>query len=138
MITFNYQTKFDLKREDELNKWICNTIIAEGFVLGEVGYVFCKDDYLHEINLKYLQHDTYTDVISFDYSVGKRLHGEIYISIDRIVDNARSLNLSADDELHRVMIHGILHYCGYNDKTEDEAQIMRAKEDYYLDVLQYS
>ena len=101
----------------------------------KINYIFCSDEYLLDINLEYLNHDTYTDIISFDYSVGKELHGDIYISIERVVDNAKDFNSEFIDELHRVMIHGILHYCGYKDKTEADETVMRKRENDYLAKL---
>ena len=84
---------------------------------------------MHQLNVEFLNHDTLTDIISFDYSVGKQIHGEVYISIERVLENAALFETDFENELHRVIIHGILHYCGYNDKTETESDQMRAKED---------
>ena len=134
MISFNYETDFELGNTEIISKWISNTIEAEHCNEGDINYIFCSDDYLHKINVDFLSHDTYTDIISFDYSVGKELHGDIYISVDRVKENATEFDVSFDDELARVMIHGVLHYCGYKDKTDDEAQQMRSKEDYYLSI----
>jgi rRNA maturation RNase YbeY len=94
--------------------------------------VFCTDEYLHKINLQYLNHDTYTDIISFDYRVGKQLHGDIFISVDRVRENATKFEVDFNSELLRVLIHGILHFCGYKDKLDNEVNAMRAKEDYYV------
>lgn len=102
--------------------------------LGEVCYIFCDDAYLLEKNLKYLKHNTLTDIISFDYTLDDYISGDIFISVERVHENASDLAISFKDELHRVMIHGILHYCGYKDKTEDDKKVMRAKEDYYLSL----
>jgi rRNA maturation RNase YbeY len=134
MITFHSLLKFVLAFETEISKWIEFTIDQEKREMGEIAYVFCKDDYLTEKNVKYLKHNTLTDVISFDYSLGTVISGDIYISVDRVADNADDLNIVFNDELQRVMIHGILHFCGYNDKTEDDRTIMRSKEDYYLSL----
>jgi rRNA maturation RNase YbeY len=87
---------------------------------------------LHQLNVDFLDHDTLTDIISFDYSVGKELHGDVYISIDRVKENALDFKVDFSDELARVMIHGVLHYCGYKDKSTQEAELMRSNEDYYL------
>jgi rRNA maturation RNase YbeY len=87
------------------------------------------------LNVEFLEHDTLTDIISFDYSLGKELHGDIYISMDRVADNAKDFGVDRSEELQRVMIHGVLHYCGFKDKTEEDAKLMREKEDYYLSVL---
>ncbi|GGW57250.1 rRNA maturation RNase YbeY [Winogradskyella epiphytica] len=132
MISFNYETEFLIQDEKKVTDWIINTILEEGCKEGEIHYIFVDDDYLHKLNVDFLNHDTLTDIISFDYSVGKELHGEIYISIDRVKENAEEFKVTFDDELARVMIHGILHYCGYKDKSDDEEKLMRSKEDYYL------
>jgi rRNA maturation RNase YbeY len=135
MISFNYETDFELSNESQLSDWISATISNEKCKEGEINYIFCDDDYLHKLNVEFLNHDTLTDIISFDYSVGKELHGDIYISIERVADNANDFNSEFIDELHRVMIHGILHYCGYNDKTEADETEMRQKENDYLAKL---
>lgn len=132
MISFNYDIEFRIQDEAIVSKWISNLIEEENYKEGEINYIFCSDDYLHKINVDFLNHDTLTDVISFDYSVGKELHGDIYISIDRVKDNAKDFNVQFKDELARVMAHGVLHYCGYKDKSEEDVKIMRSKEDYYL------
>jgi rRNA maturation RNase YbeY len=135
MISFNYETDFKLENESVISGWITGVIKSEGFKEEEINYVFCDDEYLHKLNLEFLNHDTLTDIISFDYSVGKIIQGDIFISIERVVDNAKDFDVSFNDELRRVIVHGILHYCGYKDKTEDDAIVMRAKENYYLDIL---
>ena len=132
MISFNYETDFKLENETKISEWISKAIISENCKEGELNYIFCSDDYLHKINVDFLNHDTLTDIISFDYSVGKELHGDVYISVERVEDNAKDFDVSFEDELARVMIHGILHYCGYKDKSEEDAKLMRSKEDYYL------
>lgn len=136
MIKFNYETAFKLENEDKISKWISNTILSEGFKLEEINYVFCDDEYLHKLNLEFLNHDTLTDIISFDYSIGKLIQGDIFISVDRVKDNAKDFAVSVSEELNRVIIHGVLHYCGYKDKTSSDAQTMRTKENYYLSILQ--
>ncbi|MFD0992261.1 rRNA maturation RNase YbeY [Tenacibaculum geojense] len=132
MIAFNYETNFNLKNETTTEKWILEAVEEEGFEVGEINYIFCNDEYLHKINVEFLQHDTLTDIISFDYTLGKLIGGDIFISIERVKDNAIDFNVSFEEELHRVLIHGILHYMGYKDKTDEEKQLMRAKENYYL------
>ncbi len=132
MISFNYETDFKLENQTKISEWISKAINSENCKEGELNYIFCSDDYLHKINVDFLNHDTLTDTISFDYSVGKELHGDIYISVERVEDNAKDFDVSFEDELARVMIHGILHYCGYKDKSEEDAKLMRSKEDYYL------
>ena len=135
MIIFNYETEFILDKEDEISNWISNTIQAENYKEGEINYVFCDDEYLLKLNVEFLEHDTLTDIISFDYSIGKQLHGDIFISIERVIDNAKDFRISFKDELKRVIVHGVLHYCGYKDKTTQDAQLMRQKENHYLDLL---
>ncbi|WP_335972968.1 rRNA maturation RNase YbeY [Gaetbulibacter jejuensis] len=135
MISFNYETQFQLSNETIFEQWINETIHNEGCSLGDINYIFCDDDYLHKINVEFLDHDTLTDIISFDYSVGKQLHGDIYISVERVEDNANDFKVDFDVELSRVIIHGILHYCGYKDKTDEDAKVMRAKEEQYMKVL---
>ncbi|HEY0092128.1 MAG TPA: rRNA maturation RNase YbeY [Flavobacterium sp.] len=128
MVSFNYETNFELSDEDRYAEWITAIIVSEGKKEGEINYVFCDDEYLHNINLEYLKHDELTDIISFDYSVGNELHGDIFISIERVRENALEYNVSEVDELNRVMAHGVLHYCGYKDKSTDESEAMRRKE----------
>jgi len=134
MITFNYETDFTLDNSSKISEWILNTISLEKFTLGELNYIFCDDIYLLDINKKYLNHDTFTDIISFDYTLGKQINGDIYISIDRIKENSKLYHTSFNNELLRVMIHGVLHYLGYKDKTDADKKIMRSKEDYYLSL----
>ncbi|WP_179353333.1 rRNA maturation RNase YbeY [Winogradskyella vidalii] len=135
MISFNYETNFTLVNEAQFSKWISYTISEENCKLGDIDYIFCSDDYLYNLNVDFLNHNTLTDIISFDYSVGKELHGEIYISVDRVKENASDFKVSFNDEIARVIIHGILHYCGYKDKSDTDAKLMRSKEDYYLEKL---
>ncbi|QFZ54470.1 rRNA maturation RNase YbeY [Oceanihabitans sp. IOP_32] len=132
MINFNYETNFSLENEDAIKAWISKTIRAENRVEGEINYVFCDDDYLHKLNVEFLDHDTLTDIISFDYSVGNTINGDVFISVERVRDNAKDFKTSFQDELNRVIIHGILHYCGYKDKSAEEEKLMRGKEDDYL------
>jgi rRNA maturation RNase YbeY len=129
MIEFYSETDFELSDPESVSNWIQAVIIAEGFEAGDISYVFCDDVHLHKLNVEYLNHDTLTDIISFDYTLGKQIHGEIFISIDRVKENATTFQASFEEELHRVIIHGILHYCGYNDKTESEKATMRFKEE---------
>jgi probable rRNA maturation factor len=132
MISFNYETDFNLDNIKKISKWISNAISEENCKEGEINYIFCSDEYLHKMNLDFLKHDTLTDIISFDYSKGKELHGDIYISVDRVKENAMDFEVSFSTEMCRVLIHGVLHYCGYKDKTDEDKKGMRAKEDYYL------
>lgn len=129
MINFNYETDFNLNNEESIASWLSNVITSENKKEGEINYIFCDDDYLHKINLEYLNHDTLTDIISFDYSIGNELNGDIFVSIERVKDNAKDFNVSFEDELKRVLVHGILHYCGFKDKNESDELLMRKKED---------
>ncbi len=132
MIQFNSETGFTLEKQDTINKWISNVILSESFKEGDINYVFCDDEYLHKLNMEFLSHDTLTDIISFDYSIGKIIHGDVFISIERVEENAKIFNNSFLNELYRVLVHGVLHYCGYKDKTEADKKTMRSKEDFYL------
>ena len=134
MIDFNYLLDFELTKEKELVSWLQFVLDQEDRDLGEVSYIFCNDDYLLDINSKHLKHNTLTDIISFDYSLGKVVSGDIYISVDRVRENAGINDVAFRDELHRVMAHGILHYIGYKDKSKDDKSEMRSKEDYYLSL----
>lgn len=129
MISFNYETDFELTNEDAYSEWLSNVIISENKKEGDINYIFCDDDYLHKINMEYLQHDTLTDIISFDYSVGNELHGDIFVSIERVRENALDFNVLFDNELKRVLSHGLLHYCGYKDKSDEDTLVMRNKEE---------
>ena len=135
MISFNYETNFSLDNEAELSKWISQVIILEGFIEGELNYIFCNDEYLLKLNIEYLNHDTLTDIISFDYTLGKQINGDIYISTERVLENAKDFDVSFIEELKRVMVHGVLHYCGYKDKTKSESKLMREKENHYLKIV---
>lgn len=137
MIYYNNETDFELKNQQEITNWITETIKNENHTLGEISYIFCDDKYLLTLNINYLEHDTLTDIISFDYSVGKQISGDIFISIERIKENANTFKVVFNDELHRVIIHGVLHYCGYKDKTETDKEEMRNKEDYYLSLREF-
>ena len=128
MIEFFSENEFQLQGEATIIEWLSQIISSEEYTLGELSFVFCNDEFLHRINLEFLNHDTFTDIISFDYSLGKEVHGEIYISTERVADNAQELKLDFEEELHRVLVHGVLHLCGYGDKTGDEVDIMRSKE----------
>lgn len=132
MISFNYETDFLLEDEKAIASWISNVISSEEFKEYEINYIFCDDEYLHKLNVEFLNHDTLTDIISFDYSVGKIIQGDIFISIERVKDNAKNFNVTFLEELKRVIVHGVLHYCGYKDKTEKDASLMREKENYHL------
>ena len=129
MISFNYETDFELENEAQYEDWISRIIESEGFDEGEINYIFCDDDYLHKINVEYLDHDTLTDIISFDYTVGNVLQSDIFVSVERVQDNAKDFNVSFEEELKRVISHGVLHYCGYKDKSPEDEALMRSKEE---------
>ena len=129
MISFNYETDFELDNEALYEDWISRIIESEGFDQGEINYIFCDDEYLHKINVEYLNHDTLTDIISFDYTVGNLIQGDIFVSVERVKDNANDFNVSFEEELKRVLSHGVLHYCGYKDKSPEDEALMRSKEE---------
>lgn len=135
MVIFNYETDFQLENELVYEQWIDAVIESEGKEPGEINYIFCDDEYLHNINMQYLNHDTLTDIISFDYCIGDLISGDIFISIERVQDNAKDYEVSFNEELLRVLAHGVLHYCGYKDKTEKEALLMRTKEQEKIDMF---
>ena len=128
MISYTYNTDFILPNEKLFSDWITNVITSESYVLGEINYTFCNNEFLHDINIEYLNHDTLTDIITFDNSVGFTLYSDIVISIERVIDNANDFNVSFEEELKRVIIHGILHLCGYKDKSHNDSILMRNKE----------
>ena len=129
MISFNYENEFSLDNEEVYASWLTSVIESENKKEGEINYIFCDDEYLHKINVEYLNHDTLTDIISFDYSMGNELHGDIFVSVERVEDNAKDFNVSFEEELKRVLVHGVLHYCGYKDKSEEDEALMRSKEE---------
>jgi probable rRNA maturation factor len=130
---FEEDIAYKLKNKTAVRQWINETVLAEGFKLKELTYIFCSDDYLLQINQQYLDHDTYTDIITFDNSEkDKVIVGDIFISIDRIRENAIKFNITEVNELHRVIIHGALHLLGYTDKSAADKQKMTFKEDFYL------
>jgi rRNA maturation RNase YbeY len=121
--------KFDLRGKLKVKKWITDLIKAQNKKVGDISYLFCDDAYLIEVNRTYLDHDTYTDIITFDYVEGDTISGDILISVERVKENAQLFNTTFDQELHRVIIHGVLHLLGQGDKTEAEAAQMRKKEE---------
>ena len=135
MISFNYETNFKLQNKNITSSWISSVINSEKHKEGEINYVFCNDDYLHKLNVEFLKHDTLTDIISFDYTLGKILHGDIFISVERAEYNAKDFGVPFQEEIHRLIVHGVLHYCGFNDKTKGDTKLMRDKENFYLKQL---
>ncbi len=131
---FSEEIDFELTKPEIVSNWLTLMAAAEKIELRHVVFIFCTDAYLHQMNLEYLKHDTLTDVITFPYATDV-LEGDIFISIERVRENAASLKIDFDTELHRVMVHGVLHLCGYSDKTIEKTLEMRAKEEHYLQKL---
>ena len=133
IIYFNYQVPVNIRFKKELIKTVESIFLKEGIKAEALSVVFCSDEYLLKINIDFLKHDTYTDIISFNYAPSTEpVNGELYISIDRIRENAKQFNTSIEMERARVIFHGVLHFCGYKDKTKDEKSLMRKKEEQYL------
>jgi rRNA maturation RNase YbeY len=131
---FTEELDYRLRGKNKLREWISAAIDKEGLETGVINYIFCSDKYLLKINEDYLQHFDFTDVITFDYSAEDIISGDIFISIDRIKENAQQFKQKFTDELHRVMIHGVLHLMSYKDKSPSDKSEMTAKEDYYLSL----
>jgi probable rRNA maturation factor len=130
--------EFELTNPNLVSEWITNIIESHDHELVNLTYIFCSDDYLHEINVEYLDHDTLTDIITFDNADEEGIvEGDIFISIDRVNDNAKELGTTFDDELHRVLIHGVLHLLGFKDKTEEQEALMRKQEDSSLSLRKF-
>jgi probable rRNA maturation factor len=132
MIDFQYIENDKLINTEDINLWINSVIKEEGMIIGELVYVLCNDEYLLKKNIQFLNHNTLTDVITFDYTKDKIISGDILISTERVVENSKIFNVNYLTELHRVMVHGLLHLLGYKDKIEKDANTMREKESYYL------
>jgi rRNA maturation RNase YbeY len=137
MIQFHSETDFTLEKEKLYSKWISNALIDMKKEEGDINYVFCDDAYLLNLNQTYLNHDTLTDIISFDYSNYDVISGDIFISIERVRENAIDFKVAFKNELQRVLIHGILHFVGYNDKTNEEKEEMRNAENHYIYLLNH-
>ena len=135
MINYFFENIDSRDIHPDTSKWLENIIISENKKPGEINYIFCDDDYLLKVNQDYLDHDYYTDIITFDYVKGKTISGDIFVSLPRILDNASTLSQNFESEFNRVLAHGILHLCGYKDKTEEEQTQMRAKEDFYINQI---
>ena len=133
-ILFHSECDFTLSKQDARSRWIINSIINEGKRVGGVSFVFCSDEYLLEKNIQFLDHDTYTDIITFDYCEGDIISGDIFVSVERVTENANAFGVDFEDELDRVLIHGVLHLAGYQDKSKEEVNTMREKEDFYLSL----
>ena len=132
--TFEQIDVFELNN-DLIISWLNNVCVSENKVCGPISIIFCSDDYLLSVNKEYLDHDYYTDIITFDYSADSEVSGDLFISIDRVKENALSYNVLFLTELYRVLVHGVLHLCGYGDKSVSEEKIMRSKEDFYLSII---
>ena len=135
MIEYQYIECDEIITSEEISLWLSNVIKEEGKKIGELVYVLCKDEYLLEKNIQFLNHDTLTDVITFDYCENDLINGDILISTDRVEENAKTYKVNYLTELHRVMVHGLLHLLGYKDKKEKDAKTMREKENYYLNMI---
>lgn len=131
----NNNDKFKLKKSALIKKWIEQVATKEKRTVGDLSYVFMSDEELLKINQQFLKHNTYTDIITFDYSENKKISGEIFISVDRVEENAKKMGTTFEDEIHRVIIHGVLHLCGYKDKTKIDSDNMRKQEDKALRVF---
>jgi len=129
MIDFHFKSDFLMDNPSYYADWINRIIESEGFASGQIDYIFCTDDYLLELNLQYLNHDTLTDIITFDYTDGKTVSADIFISTERVKENAEAFKVDFDTELKRVMSHGVLHLTGYGDKSPNQKKIMRNKEE---------
>jgi len=134
-IKYNYETDFKIDKEIYYSEWINRILKIELVKLGNLSYIFCDDGYLIKINQEYLNHDTYTDIITFDYTEGKTIGGDIFISVERIKENAEKFEVEFNEELIRVMSHGILHLIGYKDKTDADAALMREKENQMIKLF---
>jgi len=135
MITFNYETEFEISNESILENWIDTIISNNDCETGELNFIFCDDEYLYKLNVEFLNHDTFTDVISFDNTLGKLISGDIFISVERVRENAKEYNATFDDELLRVLIHGVLHLLGFKDKSPEDEKMMRSQENDALSFL---
>jgi probable rRNA maturation factor len=135
---FAEEVEFEVKNESKVKEWLFEIISENSFEVESLNYIFCSDEYLHQMNVDYLDHDTLTDVITFDNSdIEGVIEGDVFISIDRIVDNAATFNTSTEKELHRVMAHGLLHLLGFDDKTAEKQAIMRSKEEKCLALIKF-
>ena len=129
MIQYFFENVEEITLPENCSEWVEKLISNEEKKVGNINYIFCDDAYLHNINVTYLQHDTLTDIITFDYNEGDVVHSDIYISVERVRENAGIFGVNFEDELLRVLAHGLLHLCGYKDKTEADSAMMRTKEE---------
>ena len=133
-ILFHSECDFTLSKQDARSTWIINSVINESKKVGKLSFIFCTDEYLLEKNIQFLDHDTYTDIITFDYCDGDFISGDLFVSVERVTENAKAFGVDFEDELDRVLIHGVLHLAGYQDKRKEEVNTMREKEDFYLSL----
>lgn len=133
-ILFHSECDFTLSKQDARSTWIINSVINESKKVGKLSFIFCTDEYLLEKNIQFLDHDTYTDIITFDYCDGDLISGDLFVSVERVTENAKAFGVDFEDELDRVLIHGVLHLAGYQDKRKEEVNTMREKEDFYLSL----
>lgn len=135
---FEEDVKIKINKKTGLKKWLKETVEKEKYTLRELNFIFCSDSYLHAMNVSYLNHDTFTDIITFDNAeFEEEIVGDIFISIDRVKENANKFNVTFEDELHRVMVHGTLHLLGYKDKKKSEIEKMRERENFYLNKRKF-
>ena len=128
MLSYHFEGVPEFSEPEQYSDWLISIASSEGFEMGELAYIFCSDDYLLRLNQEYLKHDTLTDIITFDYVSGKLISGDVYISLDRVAENALAFDVTYQEELLRVMAHGLLHLCGYGDKTTENQKVMTLKE----------
>ena len=135
MVTYFFEdTDFKLKNKIKIINWLKLVAESEVFSLGAVSVIFCSDNYILDINQRFLQHDYFTDIITFDYSEGEKISGDLFISVDSVRENSIEYETEFEEELHRVIVHGVLHLIGYDDHTDEDIRTMRSKENYYLSL----
>ena len=138
MVSYFFEnTDFKLKNKTKIKNWLRFVAESEIFTLGNISVIFCSDNYILDINQRFLQHDYFTDIITFDYSEGRKISGDLFISVDSVKENSVEYGTEFEDELNRVIVHGILHLIGYDDHTEEDVKVMREKENYYLDLRKH-
>ena len=135
MINYFFENIEKIEISSKISPWLEQIILTENKKTGDINYIFADDTYILKINQDYLKHDYYTDIITFDYVKGKTISGDIFVSLPRISDNAKMLNKDLEREFLRVLAHGILHLCGYKDKSKEEISVMRDKEDFYINIF---
>jgi len=133
-ILFHSECEFTPSKQDARSRWIINSMVNESKRVGELSFIFCTDEYLLEKNIQFLDHDAYTDIITFDYCELDIISGDVFVSVERVTENANAFGVDFEDELDRVLIHGVLHLAGYQDKSKEEVNTMREKEDFYLSL----